>query len=142
MASPSPRSIGIVTVSINYQGSRTVLYLPKNIKVGQAIQKAAEAFKIEPNGLTFLYHGNEITDDMLVGVSFHRHKYLTMNLLSQDALCRAGNVTVIHLIPVTEKKSNTATIQVPVVDSPRRKSVSAIHADVFSMVCTAICCTL
>lgn len=60
---------GLVDVSINYQGNRTVLHLARNIKVGHAIEKAAEAFKIEPGGLTFLYHGNEVTDDMLVGVS-------------------------------------------------------------------------
>ncbi len=62
-------SLSLVQVSINYQSSRTVLHLARNIKVGQAIQKAAEAFKIDPGGLTFLYHGNEVTDDMLVGVS-------------------------------------------------------------------------
>ncbi len=61
--------VGLVDVSINYQGNRTVLHLAKNIKVGHAIEKAAEAFKIQPGGLTFLYHGNEITDDMMVGVS-------------------------------------------------------------------------
>ena len=58
----------LVTVTINYEASRTVLHLPKNIKIGHAIVKAAEAFKVKPEGLTFLYHGNEITDDMLVGV--------------------------------------------------------------------------
>ena len=59
----------LVQVSINFQGQRTVLHLAKNMKVGQAIQKAAEAFKVAPQGLTFLYHGATITDDMLVGVS-------------------------------------------------------------------------
>lgn len=59
---------GLLTVTVNYQGNRTVLHLAKNIKIGQAIVKAAEAFKVKPEGLTFLYHGTEITDDMLVGV--------------------------------------------------------------------------
>ncbi|XP_064406673.1 E3 ubiquitin-protein ligase parkin-like [Halichondria panicea] len=96
--------VGLVDVSINYQGNRTVLHLAKNIKVGHAIEKAAEAFKIEPGGLTFLYHGNEITDDMLVG----------------DALCKAGNVTVIHLIFVKDKKSTTARFQAAADDQPRQ----------------------
>ena len=59
----------LVQVSINFQSQRTVLHLAKNMKVGQAIQKAAEAFDVPPEGLTFLYHGATITDDMLVGVS-------------------------------------------------------------------------
>ena len=59
----------ILTFTVNFQGSRTVLHLPKDLKVGTAIQKAAEAFKTAPQGLTFLYHGLEITDDMTVGVS-------------------------------------------------------------------------
>lgn len=58
-----------MTFTVNFQGSRTVLHLPKDLKVGKAIQKAAEAFKTDPQGLTFLYHGLEITDDMTVGVS-------------------------------------------------------------------------
>ena len=60
----------LLQVTVNFEGSRTVLHLPKNMKVGLAIQKAAEAFKQDPRGLTFLYHGNEITDDMTVGVRF------------------------------------------------------------------------
>ncbi len=60
---------GLLQVTVNFEGSRTVLHLPRNMKVGLAIQKAAEQFKQDPRGLTFLYHGNEITDDMTVGVS-------------------------------------------------------------------------
>lgn len=59
----------LLTFTVNFQGSRTVLHLPKTMKVGRAIQKAAEQFKADPSGLTFLYHGWEITDDMTVGVS-------------------------------------------------------------------------
>lgn len=59
----------LMTVTVNFEGSKTVLHLPKDLKVGLAIQKAAEAFKQDPGGLTFLYHGLEITDDMTVGVS-------------------------------------------------------------------------
>ena len=59
----------LLQVTVNFEGSRTVLHLPKSMKVGLAIQKAAEQFKQDPRGLTFLYHGNEITDDMTVGVS-------------------------------------------------------------------------
>ena len=58
----------LLQVTVNFEGSRTVLHLPKDMKVGRAIQKAAENFKVDPKGLTFLYHGNEITDDMTVKV--------------------------------------------------------------------------
>ena len=74
----------ILTFTVNFQGSRTVLHLPKDLKVGKAIQKAAEAFKTDPQGLTFLYHGLEITDDMTVGVSIvHRKKYEQAQLLCE-----------------------------------------------------------
>ena len=59
----------MVQVTINFEGNRTVLHLPKNLKISRAIQKAADQFKQDPRGLTFLYHGLEITDDMTVGVS-------------------------------------------------------------------------
>lgn len=59
----------LLQVTVCFQGSRTVLHLPKDMKIGRAIQKAAEQFKQDPGGLTFLYHGNEITDDMTVDVS-------------------------------------------------------------------------
>lgn len=58
----------LVQVTVNFEGNRTVLHLPKGMKIGLAIQKAAEQFKEDPGGLTFLYHGLEITDDMTVGV--------------------------------------------------------------------------
>ena len=61
---------GLLQVTVSFEGSRTVLHLPKNMKIGMAIRKAAEQFKQDPRGLTFLYHGLEITDDMEVGVSF------------------------------------------------------------------------
>lgn len=63
----------LLTFTVNYQGSRTVLHLPKSLKVGKAIEKAAEQFNVPPQGLTFLYHGLEITDDMTVGVSLSLH---------------------------------------------------------------------
>ena len=59
---------GLVQVTVNFEGNRTVLHLPKDMKIGLAIQKAAEQFNQDPRGLTFLYHGLEITDDMTVGV--------------------------------------------------------------------------
>lgn len=59
----------VLTFTVNFQGTRTVLHLPKTLKVGKAIEKAAEQFNVPPQGLTFLYHGFEITDDMTVGVS-------------------------------------------------------------------------
>lgn len=63
-----PESI-LLQVTVSFEGKRTVLHLPKSMKIGLAIQKAAEAFKQDPRGLTFLYRGLEITDDMEVGVS-------------------------------------------------------------------------
>ena len=58
----------LMQVTVNFEGARTVLHLPRDMKVGRAIQKAADHFKQDPSGLTFLYHGNVITDDMTVGV--------------------------------------------------------------------------
>ena len=58
----------LIHFTVNYQGNRTVLHLKKTEKVGTAIQKAAKQFKVPPEGLIFLYHGLEITDDMTVGV--------------------------------------------------------------------------
>ena len=63
------KSDALLQVTVNFEGKRTVLHLPKDMKIGLAIQKAAEHFKQDPRGLTFLYHGLEITDDMTVGVS-------------------------------------------------------------------------
>ena len=75
--------VNILTLTINFQGNRTVLHLPKDLKVGKAIQKALEQFKIDPNTAseyTFLYHGLEITDDMTVGVS-RMLKYILFTLM-------------------------------------------------------------
>ena len=58
-----------LTVSVSFDGTKAVLHVPTDLKVGEAIQKAAVEFKQPPQGLTFLYHGLEITDDMEVGVS-------------------------------------------------------------------------
>jgi hypothetical protein len=58
----------LLQVTVNFEGKRTVLHLPKDLKIGHAIMKAADHFKQDPRGLTFLYHGLEITDDMMVGV--------------------------------------------------------------------------
>lgn len=92
----------ILTFTVNFQGSRTVLHLPMDLKVGKAIQKAAEQFKTDPQGLTFLYHGLEITDDMTVG----------------DALAKASNVTVVHLVRVsTNTKVSTARVPLSLVDN-------------------------
>lgn len=66
MASGGERSL--LSVTVNFEGSRTVLHLEKNMKIGEAIVKAAKAFEVKPEGLCFLYHGTEITDDMLVEV--------------------------------------------------------------------------
>jgi len=68
MATPKPKGDSL-QVTINFDGSRTVLHLPWNMKVGRAIEKAAEHFRVEPGGLTFLYRGLEVTDDMTVEVS-------------------------------------------------------------------------
>lgn len=62
----------LLQVTVCFEGNRTVLHLPKSMKIGKAIQKAAEQFKQDPRGLTFLYRGLEITDDMEVGVSLPR----------------------------------------------------------------------
>ncbi len=59
---------GLLQVTVNYERNRVVLHLSKRMKVGEAIRKAAEKFNVDPKGLTFLYHGTEITDDMTVEV--------------------------------------------------------------------------
>ena len=68
MAEPA----NIFTFTVNYEGNRTVLHVPKDLKIGEAVQKAADNFKIIPqqrHELTFLYHGLYVTHDMTVGVS-------------------------------------------------------------------------
>lgn len=63
---------GWLSVTVHFQApSRTVLHLPKNIKVADAIVEAAKAFKVKPEELTFMYNGAELNDDQLVGVSVH-----------------------------------------------------------------------
>lgn len=67
----------LLTFTVSYQGSRTVLHRPKNEPIGKAVQKAMEAFKAYPDTAswyTFLYHGLEITDGMTVGVSRYYDK--------------------------------------------------------------------
>ena len=75
----------MLQVTVNFDGSRTVLHLPFNMKVGRAIEKAAEHFNVKPGGLTFLYRGLEVTDDMTVGVSCEA----TSSCCSECALWRA-----------------------------------------------------
>ena len=59
----------IKTLAISFQGRRLLFHLPKYLNARQAILMAAEAFKIDPQGLVLLYHGLEVTYDMTIGVS-------------------------------------------------------------------------
>ena len=59
---------GEASVVVNFEGNKTVLHLPKNLMVGIAVQKAADAFKQDPRGLSFLYHGVQVPNDTTVGV--------------------------------------------------------------------------
>lgn len=63
-AKPKP----LIEVSVNFEGNRTILHLPKDIKIGLAVYKAAQQFQQDPRGLTFLYHGIEISHNETVGV--------------------------------------------------------------------------
>ena len=63
----------LMAVTVNFEGNKTVLHLPKNLKVGRAVQKAAEAFKQDPRILCFVYRGLEVMDDLTVGVGSFRN---------------------------------------------------------------------
>ena len=58
-----------LTVSVMFKGMGAVFHVPKQLKVGEMIAKAAAQFKNPPQGLRILYNGIELPDDLAVGVS-------------------------------------------------------------------------
>jgi len=62
----SLQSSMILTVS--FKGKRLTLSIPKSIKVHEVVQKAAEAFIVNPEGLGFLYQGLAVPEELTVGV--------------------------------------------------------------------------
>jgi len=59
---------GIMTLTVSFEGKRLTLYILKNIKVYQVVQKAAGEFKVQPEGLGFLYQGLAVPEERTVEV--------------------------------------------------------------------------
>ena len=57
-----------MTITVSFGGSRFTLTIPKGIKVYEVVQKAAEAFKVKPEGLGFLYQGLQVPEQLTVEV--------------------------------------------------------------------------
>lgn len=55
-------------VTVCYGSQRVTIRVSKNDKISSVIQKAANAFKVPPGGLSIFYHGVEIPDDASVQV--------------------------------------------------------------------------
>ena len=57
-----------ITFTICHGNSRLTLTIPKSIKVYEVLQKAAEGFKVKPEGLGFLYNGLQVPEHITVEV--------------------------------------------------------------------------
>lgn len=61
-------SLSSMILTVSFEGNRLTLSIPKNIKVYEVVQKAAEAFKVKPEGLGFLYQGLTVPEELSVEV--------------------------------------------------------------------------
>jgi len=68
MVATGTASLSSTIITVSFEGKRLTLTIPKSIKVYQMVQKAAEAFKVNPKGLGFLYQGLAIPEELPVGV--------------------------------------------------------------------------
>lgn len=57
-----------ITFTICFENSRLTLTIPKSIKVYEVLQKAADGFKVKPEGLGFLYNGLQVPEHITVEV--------------------------------------------------------------------------
>jgi len=57
-----------ITFTICFENSRLTLTIPKSIKVYEVLQKAADEFKVKPEGLGFLYNGLKVPEEITVEV--------------------------------------------------------------------------
>ena len=55
-------------LTVSFEGKRLTLTIPKSIMFYQMVQKAAEAFNVDPEGLGFLYQGLTVPEELTVGV--------------------------------------------------------------------------
>ena len=69
------KGVGMVTLTVRYDGQRLTLTVPKTAYVNDVIQKAAEALKEQSDGLQVLYQGTQLPDDARVQVN---HENLTI----------------------------------------------------------------
>ena len=61
-------SLQKITFTICFENSRLTLTIPKSIKVYEVLQKAADEFKVKPEGLGFLYNGLQVPEHITVEV--------------------------------------------------------------------------
>jgi len=61
-------SLPSMILTVSFEGNRLTLSIPKSIKVYEVVQKAAEAFKVKPEGLGFLYQGLTVPEELSVEV--------------------------------------------------------------------------
>ena len=64
----SSGSLSSMILTVSFEGNRLTLSIPKSIKVYEVVQKAAEAFKVKPEGLGFLYQGLTVPEELSVEV--------------------------------------------------------------------------
>ena len=64
----SSGSLSSMILTVSFEGNRLTLSIPKSIKVYEVVQKAAEAFNVDPEGLGFLYQGLAVPEELTVEV--------------------------------------------------------------------------
>jgi len=61
-------SLPSMTLTVSFEGNRLTISIPESIKVHEVVQQAAEAFKVKPEGLGFLYQGLTVPEELSVEV--------------------------------------------------------------------------
>ena len=64
----SEESDALKAVAVCYGNQRVAIRVSKDDKISSVIQKAANAFKVPPGGLSIFFHGVEIPEDASVQV--------------------------------------------------------------------------
>ena len=77
-----------VTLTVRFENQRVAIRVSKDDKVSAVIQKAADALKEPPGGLSILYRGLEIPDDATVQVGGVACKLAGAVLIQQAHPCR------------------------------------------------------
>ena len=67
-AGTAPLPSGKMTLTISFEGKRLTRCIPNSILVSDLLRHAAEAFKVKPEGLCFLYQGLQVPEQLTVEV--------------------------------------------------------------------------